>query len=35
MLRLAEAGWPFYAVPTVYVIHYEGQSSRQVRWVAY
>lgn len=34
-LRLAEAGWPIYAVPTAQVIHYEGQSSRQVRWAAY
>lgn len=34
-LRLAEAGWPTYAVPTARVIHYEGQSSRQVRWSAY
>lgn len=34
-LRLAEAGWPTYAVPTAQVIHYEGQSSRQVRWPAY
>jgi GT2 family glycosyltransferase len=32
---LAEAGWPAYAVPTAHVIHYEGQSSRQVRWSAY
>jgi len=34
-LRLAAAGWPVYAVPTAHVIHYEGQSSRQVRWSAY
>jgi GT2 family glycosyltransferase len=34
-LRLAEAGWRVYAVPTAHVLHHEGQSSRQVRWTAY
>ncbi|MCH9662201.1 MAG: hypothetical protein K0U66_00905 [Gammaproteobacteria bacterium] len=34
-LRIQEAGWGVYAVPTAHVTHYEGQSSRQVRWVAY
>lgn len=34
-LRLAQAGWRTYAVPTARVIHHEGQSSRQVRWHAY
>lgn len=34
-LRLQEAGWSIYAIPTAYVIHHEGQSSRQVRWAAY
>ncbi|MCX6044185.1 MAG: glycosyltransferase family 2 protein [Chloroflexi bacterium] len=33
--RLKAAGWAIYAVPTAHVIHYEGQSSRQVRWSAY
>ncbi len=32
-LRLHEAGWMVYAVPAAQVIHYEGQSSKQVRWV--
>ncbi|NJN83743.1 MAG: glycosyltransferase family 2 protein [Caldilineaceae bacterium] len=34
-LRLAEAGWSVYAVPSARVIHHEGQSSRKVRWQAY
>ncbi len=34
-LRLTAAGWPIYAVPTAHVVHYEGQSSRQVRWSAF
>lgn len=34
-LRLQQAGWQILAVPTARVIHYEGQSSRQVRWSAY
>lgn len=31
-LRAAEAGWETYAVPAAQIIHFEGQSSRQVRW---
>jgi len=34
-MRMADAGWRIYAVPTARVIHHEGQSSRQVRWTAY
>ncbi|HXF60936.1 MAG TPA: glycosyltransferase family 2 protein [Caldilineaceae bacterium] len=34
-LRLAEAGWEVYAVPTAQVVHHEAQSSRQGRWDAY
>ncbi len=34
-LRLAEAGWSCWAVPTARVTHHEAQSSRQVRWDAY
>lgn len=34
-LRMKLAGWQIYAVPTAAVIHYEGQSSRQVRWPAF
>lgn len=34
-LRLAEAGWEVYAVPTAQVVHHEAQSSRQNRWDAY
>jgi len=34
-MRLAQAGWSTYSVPTAHVIHYEAQSSRQVRWPAY
>ena len=34
-LRMQEAGWGVYAVPTAHVTHHEGQSSRQVRWTAY
>ena len=33
--RLAEAGWPVYAVPGARVIHHGGQSSHKVRWQAY
>jgi GT2 family glycosyltransferase len=33
-LRLRQAGWTIHALPTARVIHHEGQSSRQVRWVA-
>ena len=32
-LRLQQAGWTVYAVPSASVIHYEGQSSKQVPWV--
>ena len=34
-LRLAETGWPVYALPDVRVIHLEGQSSKQVRWASF
>ena len=34
-LRLADAGWGIFAIPTAQVIHHEGQSSKQVRWIAY
>jgi len=34
-MRMADAGWSAYAVPTAHVTHHEGQSSRQVRWTAY
>ncbi len=34
-LRMREAGWNVYAVPAARVVHYEGQSSRQVRWPAF
>lgn len=34
-LRLRMAGWQTRAVPTARVTHYEGQSSRQVRWPSY
>lgn len=34
-LRLREAGWRTYAAPAARVTHYEGQSSRQMRWTAY
>lgn len=34
-VRLAEAGWQVLAAPSAQVVHYEGQSSRQVRWPAY
>ena len=34
-LRLRDAGWKTYAVPTAQVIHHEGQSSRQARWRSY
>ena len=34
-LRLAEAGWPVYALPDAKVIHFEGQSSKQVRWESF
>jgi len=31
-LRLGEAGWSVYALPTARITHLEAQSSRQVRW---
>ena len=34
-LRMGLAGWQIKAVPTAQVIHYEGQSSKQVRWSAF
>ncbi len=34
-MRLQQAGWTVYAIPTARIIHYEGRSSSQVRWEAY
>ena len=34
-LRMHEAGWGVYALPTAHVTHHEGQSSRQTRWDSY
>lgn len=34
-LRVGEAGYGVYAVPTAKVIHHEGQSSKQRRWETY
>jgi len=34
-LRLGQAGWGIYALPTARITHWEGQSSRQVRWDAF
>ena len=34
-LTMRRAGWRIYAVPAARVVHYEGQSSRQVRWSAF
>lgn len=34
-LRMAEGGWGVFAVPGAHIIHYEAQSSRQVRRPAY
>lgn len=31
-LRLGAGGWPIYALPNARVIHFEGQSSKQVPW---
>ena len=31
-LRMREAGMATHAVPTAQIVHYEGRSSRQVRW---
>ncbi len=34
-LRLQDAGWSCYALPTARITHLEAQSSRQVRWDAF
>ncbi len=34
-LRLQEAGWSAFALPTARITHLEAQSSRQVRWEAF
>jgi N-acetylglucosaminyl-diphospho-decaprenol L-rhamnosyltransferase len=34
-LRMQQAGWRVYALPTAHVTHHEGQSSRQLRWDSY
>ena len=34
-LRMREAGMPTYAVPTAQIVHFEGRSSRQVRWQSF
>lgn len=34
-LRMQLAGWRCKVVPTAQVVHYEGQSSKQVRWSAF
>lgn len=34
-LRMQQAGWGVFALPTAHVTHHEGQSSRQTRWTAY
>jgi GT2 family glycosyltransferase len=34
-LRMHEAGWGVYALPSVHVTHHEGQSTRQTRWDSY
>lgn len=34
-LRIHHAGWQILAVPIAHVTHYEGQSSRQVRWASF
>ncbi|MEM7134121.1 MAG: glycosyltransferase family 2 protein [Chloroflexota bacterium] len=34
-LRINQAGWQVYALPTAGVMHYEGQSSKQVRWPSF
>ncbi|MFZ1753020.1 MAG: glycosyltransferase family 2 protein [Caldilineaceae bacterium] len=31
-LRLQDAGWLVFALPTAHITHWEAQSSRQVRW---
>lgn len=34
-LRMHQAGWGVYALPMAHVTHFEGQSSRQMRWDSY
>lgn len=34
-LRMEEAGWGVFAIPTAHVTHHEAQSSKQVRWPAF
>lgn len=34
-LRMENAGWIVFALPTAHVIHHEAQSSKQVRWPSY
>lgn len=34
-LRMQQAGWHVYALPTAHVTHHEAQSSRQRRWDSY
>lgn len=34
-VRMHQAGWGVYALPTAYVTHHEAQSSRQRRWDSY
>ena len=34
-LRIQKAGWQILAVPSAHIIHYEGRSSRQVRWASF
>lgn len=34
-LRMEEAGWGVFALPTAHVTHHEAQSSKQVRWPAF
>lgn len=34
-LRMHQAGWGVYALPSAHVTHHEGQSSRQTRWDSY
>lgn len=34
-LRLRDAGWSVFALPTAHITHLEAQSSRQVRWDAF
>lgn len=34
-LRIHNAGWQILALPGAQIIHYEGQSSKQVRWTSF